>query len=146
MRKLQVLADIAKYTACDDCTGMRRSALIGGKPTYLATAHEHGQVRIYELTDKYVRQKAELRTKKQHDQELHLNYQMEVLRMAFSSDRDLAVLCRPRQPKSDPSPFAIKIKPEPRQVLKLVSGNRTYFRPAPSFLLCKHGAGRRSES
>ena len=44
---------------------MKTSALIPGKPTLLATAHGHGQVRIYELTEKLVRQKAELRTKVQ---------------------------------------------------------------------------------
>ena len=44
---------------------MKTSALIQGKPTLLATAHGHGQVRIYELTEKWVRQKAELRTKVQ---------------------------------------------------------------------------------
>ena len=44
---------------------MKTSALIQGKPTLLATAHGHGQVRIYELSEKLVRQKAELRTEVQ---------------------------------------------------------------------------------
>lgn len=102
---------------------MKKSALIPGKPTLLATAHEHGQVRIYELTDKWVRQKAELRTEEQFDRELHVNYQMEILRMAFSNDRDLAVLCRPKMPKAEPTPFADADEPgaRTRHVLKLVS-------------------------
>lgn len=85
---------------------MKRSALIPGKPTLLATAHEHGQVRIYELTEKHVRQKAELRTQEQWDSVLQRRYQMEILKMAFSNERDLAVLCRPKQPKIEPTPFA----------------------------------------
>ena len=102
---------------------MGKSALIPGKPTLLATAHQHGQVRIYELTEKYVRQKAELRTQEQFDEELHINYRMEILRMAFSNDRDLAVLCRPKLPKTEPTPFADQGEPGPnkRHVLKLVS-------------------------
>ena len=101
--------------------GMKKSVLIPGKPTLLATAHEHGQVRIYELTDKWVRQKAELRTEEQFDKELHVNYHMEILRMAFSSDRDLAVLCRPKMPKIQPTPFADGVEPKARHILKLVS-------------------------
>ena len=102
---------------------MGKSAIIPGKPTLLATAHQHGQVRIYELTEKYVRQKAELRTQEQFDDELHINYRMEILRMAFSNDRDLAVLCRPKMPKTEPTPFADQGEagPSKHHVLKLVS-------------------------
>ena len=108
---------------------MGKSALIPGKPTLLATAHHHGQVRIYELTEKYVRQKAELRTQEQFDEELHINYRMEILRMAFSNDRDLAVLCRPKLPNTEPTPFADQGESGPSKghVLKLVSTSLLVF-------------------
>lgn len=104
---------------------MKRYALFSGKPTLLATAHEYGQVRIYELTETYVRQKAELRIRLQWDDELQRNYHMEILRMAFSNDRDLAVLCRPKQPKFEPKLFPDNDEGKPPEIpkhkLKLVS-------------------------
>ena len=49
---------------------------------------------------------------------------MDVLRMAFSNDRDLAVLCRPMQPKVEATPFTDRGDTSPKikmHTLKLVS-------------------------
>ena len=49
---------------------------------------------------------------------------MDVLRMAFSNDRDLAVLCRPMQPKVEATPFTDSDDKSPKvtmHTLKLVS-------------------------
>ena len=104
---------------------MKRSAIISGKPSLLATAHQHGQVRIYELVDGFVRQQAELRTEEQWDADSRRSYHMEILMMAFSSDRDLAVLCRPKFPSVEPTLFGDEFlwppDEKPRRVLKLVS-------------------------
>ena len=51
-------------------------------------------------------------------------YQMDVLKMAFSNDRDLAVLCRPMQPRVEATPFTDSYDKIPRvtmHTLKLVS-------------------------
>lgn len=69
----------------------------------MATSHEHGEIHIYELSERYLRLKVTLRTEIELDQELQ--YYMEVLMLTFSRDKDLAVLCRPRMPRYKASPF-----------------------------------------
>ena len=98
-----VLANISKYVPNPDLTNITLSAISPGKPVLMATAHEHGEIHIYELSERYVRLKVALRTETELDQEFQ--YYMEVLRMTFSRDKDLAVLCRPRRPRYKPSPF-----------------------------------------
>ncbi|KAL8793390.1 MAG: hypothetical protein Q9195_003976 [Heterodermia aff. obscurata] len=118
-----VLGHLTVYASSDDCISMKTSALFQGKPTLLATAHGHGEVRIYELTEKL-------------DAEFQRPYQMDVLRMAFSNDRDLAVLCRPMQPKVEATPFTDSNDQSPKvtmHTLKLVTFHRCHAKTKGHF-------------
>ena len=101
-----VLADITRYAPSDDLTNISRTVISPGKPTLMATAHDHGEVNIYELGKKVVRFKAELRTETYFDEDLQVDYHMEIIKLAFSPDKDLVVLCRMRTSKEIPSPIA----------------------------------------
>lgn len=91
------LANITRYAPSDDLV-LSRTIFYPGKTLLMATAHEHGVVNIYEISSGWqIRQKAELRTQTLFDDELRQNYRMEVVKMAFSGEKDLAVLCRARR-------------------------------------------------
>lgn len=102
-----VLANITRYAPGDDLQNIGRAVLSYGQPTLLATAHNCGQVHIHELhtSENYVRLKAELRTETYHDQVLNRDYYMEMVKLAFSHEKDLAVLCRLKTVEQDPSPL-----------------------------------------
>ena len=124
-----VLANITRYAPSDDLTNISRTVFSPGKPALMATAHNHGEVQIYELSEKYVRLKAELRTETNFDDEFHRDYHMEIVKLAFSHDKDLAVLCRMKIAKETPSPFVEDTEPGPGNVtpcLKLVTFHRCY--------------------
>ena len=101
-----VLANISKYIPSPDLTNISQSAISPGKPVLMATAYQYGEINIYELSERYVRLKVALQTETELDREFNQEYYMEVLKMAFSRDKDLAVLCRPKMPGHEPSPFA----------------------------------------
>lgn len=90
-----ILANISRYAPNDDLTNITRSAISPGRPVLMATAHQYGEIRVYELSERYVRLKAELTTDLEYDRKSGEEYHMEVLRMDFSRDKDLSVLCRP---------------------------------------------------
>lgn len=125
-----VLADITRYAPSDDLTNISRTVISPGRPTLIATAHDHGEVNIYELSRKTVRFKAELRTETYFDEHLQLGYHMEIFKMAFSPDKDLAVLCRMRMSKEVPSPVAhggdCEVMVVGTQCYKLVTFHRCY--------------------
>ena len=118
-----ILANVARYAPCDDITKITKSAFSPGKPVLMATAHSHGQVRIYELSERYLRLKAELQTDPGFDEELNRDYHMEILRLEFSPDKDLAVLCRPKSARVKGSPIfedSTTEDKDARSILKLV--------------------------
>lgn len=86
----------------------------------MATAHDHGEVNIYELSKRFIRLKAELRTETLFDEEHQLDYFMEIVKMAFSHDKDLAVLCRMKAVVETPSPISDEDE------YKLINGTRTF--------------------
>ena len=83
-----VLANITTYAPTDDLHNLSKAVFSykSEKHPLLATAHDYGQVHIYELyeTENYVRLKAELRTETFFDDVFNRDYHMEILRMAFS--------------------------------------------------------------
>lgn len=125
-----VLADITTYAPSDDLTNISRTVISPGRPTLMATAHDHGEANIYELGKKMVRFKAELRTETYFDEHLQLGYHMEIVKMAFSPDKDLAVLCRMRTSEEIPSPIVhgrdCEVIVVGTQCFKLVTFHRCY--------------------
>jgi len=132
-----VLADITRYAPSDDLTNISRTVISPGKPTLMATAHDHGEVNIYELGKKIVRFKAELRTETCFDEHLQLDYHMQIVKMAFSPDKDLVVLCRMRTSEEVPSPIAHEGDCEViivgTQCSKLVTFHRCYAKTKSCF-------------
>jgi hypothetical protein len=125
-----VLADITRYAPSDDLTNISRTVISPGKPTLMATAHDHGEVNIYELGKKIVRFNAELRTETYFDEHLQRDYHMQIVKMAFSPEKDLAVLCRMRTSEEVPSPIThegdCEVTVVGAQCSKLVTFHRCY--------------------
>ena len=128
-----VLADIARYAPADNNSQISKSVFSAGThgtPAQLATVYESMFVRIYELTADHVRLKAELRIISREDVG---HPDLEVLKIAFSSTRDLAVLYRHRRAPTDVSPFVDEEPTQAKCTLRLVTfhyyytGMRGYF-------------------
>ena len=132
-----VLADITRYAPSDDLTNISKTVISPGRSTLIATAHDHGEVNIYELSKKNVRFKAELRMETYFDEQLQLGYNMGIVKMAFSPGKDLAVLCRMRTPKEVPSPIAHggdrEVMVIGTQCYKLVTFHRCYAKTKNHF-------------
>ena len=118
-----VLADVAKYAPGSNPIHVRQ-CVFGrgppGTPAQLATVYQHHPViNIYELTADHIRLKAELRTELSRTDGGSCN--VEVLKVAFSASRDLAVLYRytPRSGKA--SPFVDEAAAKAKHTLKLVT-------------------------
>ena len=121
-----VLADTTTYESSDDLVNISRTVFSPGEPPLMATAYEHGQVCIHELrrTKPRIRLLSELRTETYFDEEFQCNYAMEIVKMAFAHEGDLAVLCRTKTAKEAPSPFPkdkISDLQSPRRLYKLVT-------------------------
>lgn len=119
-----VLADVAKYAHGSNLINVRQCVLspgASGAPAQLATVYQHHPVvNIYELAADHIRLKAELRT------ELSRSYgggscNVEVLKVAFSANRDLAVLYRYTLHSEKASPFVDEAAAKAKRTLKLVT-------------------------
>ena len=125
-----ILADITRYAPVDNWNSISNAVFSSGAPAQLATVHESAIVNIYELTADHVRLKAELRIQSREDPG---DLEIEVLKIAFSSTRDLAVLYGHKRSPKKVSPFVDDEKTEIKRTLKLVtfhycfSGMRGHF-------------------
>ena len=133
-----VLADITTYESSDDLVNISRTIFSPGESPLMATAYERGQVSIYELrlTKPRIRLMSELRTETCFDEEFQCNYAMEIGKMAFSHEGDLAVLCRTKTAEEAPSPFPkdnIFDLQSPRRLYKLVTFYRCHARTKGHF-------------
>ena len=93
----RLLADITKYASAP--TSLTRGSqwiFAPGAPAQLATIHDFEHIRIYELTQHHVRLKVDLRARCSD---------VEAIKLAFSANRDLAVLYRNRTTSETISPF-----------------------------------------
>ena len=84
-----VFADIAHYEPVDPASRMDKCAIVHGpvKPPYLAVPTDRHRVNVYWLGSKFVRLKAEgLKPRERKSRDL------EIVQMAFSEGKDLAVL------------------------------------------------------
>ncbi len=115
-----VLADVKTYAPVRSSVSLTKAVFSSGYPAHLATAQDHHIVNVYDLSSTSVRLKAELESCLHHPTEEFVDY--EVVKMAFSADRDIAILYKPRVPVEMPavSPFVNESKPV-RQILKLVT-------------------------
>ena len=133
-----VLADVTTYESSDDLVNISRTVFSPSKSPLMATAYERGQVSIHELrlTKPRIRLKSELRTETYFDEEFQCNYAMEIVKMTFSHEEDLAVLCRTKTAKEAPSPFPkdkISDLQSPRRLYKLVTFHRCHARTKGHF-------------
>lgn len=119
-----VLADVAKYAPGSSLLNVRQcvfSPAASGAPAQMATVSQHHPVvNIYELTADHIRLKAELRTElSRGDGGGSCN--VEVLKVAFSATKDLAVLYRYTLHSEKASPFVDEAAAKARRTLKLVT-------------------------
>ncbi|SLM38582.1 F-box domain [Lasallia pustulata] len=119
-----VLADVARYAPGNNLINVRQCVLSPGAPdtpAQLATVYQHHPVvSIYELTADHIRLKAELKM------DLIRNgaggfCNVEVLKVAFSASRDLAVLYRYTLHSERASPFVDEAAAKAKHTLKLVT-------------------------
>ena len=125
-----VLADITRYAPAETINSISKAVFSSGTPAQLATVHESVFVKVYELTVDHVRLKAELRIQSREDTGVH---EIEVLKIAFSSTRDLAVLYKHKRAPMEVSPFVEEESTRTKCTLRLVtfhycsSGMRGHF-------------------
>ena len=125
-----ILADITRYAPVDSCNSISNAVFSSGAPAQLATVYESAIVHIYELTADHVRLEAELLIQSREDS---CDFEIEVLKLAFSSTRDLAVLYGHKRSLKKVSPFVDEEMTETKRTLKLVtfhycfSGMRGHF-------------------
>lgn len=125
-----ILADVTKYALVDSVNSISKAVFSSGTPAQLATVHESAMVNIYELTADHVRLKAELHIQSREDMG---DREIEVLKIAFSSQRDLAVLYGHKKTPKQVSPFVDEEVTQTKRTLKLVtfhychSGMRGHF-------------------
>ena len=118
-----VLADITTYAPADNINSISTAVFSYGTPAQLATVHESVIVNIYELTADHVRLKAELQIQSREDAGDH---EIEVLKIAFSSTRDLAVLYGHKKTSQKVSPFVDEEVTQTKRTLKLVTFHYCY--------------------
>lgn len=119
-----VLADVARYAPGSNHINVRHCVLSPGAlgtPAQLASVYQHHPVvNIYELTADHIRLKAELRTElSRSDRGGSCN--VEVLKVAFSTNRDVAVLYRYTLLSDTASPFVDEAAAKAKRTLKLVT-------------------------
>ncbi len=120
-----VLADIKRYAPIPSNVSLGKAVFSAGYPAHLAIAQNFHIVHIYDLNYTSVRLKTELQSIFPHSSAVNDEY--DVVKMAFSSTRDLAILYKPKVPVGMPanSPFVKNIKTV-TNVLKLVTFHYTY--------------------
>lgn len=126
-----VLANVHKYGTTANLTKSSKAVFSPGtslgKPHLLATLQDFATVNVYELTARKVRLKSELRPRFETD---GLSDDIEVIRIAFSINQDLAILYRVQTPakKQKPSPFVDELAERDSQILRLVTFHRLHAR------------------
>lgn len=122
-----VLANVTRYDPIPSSITFSKAVFSPGSPAQLATAQDCATVHVYELTSNNVRLKAELQS---HccSWDAVAPTDLDIIKIAFSSSRDLAVLYRPRRPAKKPtiSPFVDELSKPDTQVLKLVTFHRLH--------------------
>lgn len=118
-----VLADISRYARADSVNSISMAVFSSGTPAQFATVHDPATVNVYELTAEHVRLKAELRIQSREDAGDH---EMEVLKIAFSSTRDLAVLYNHKTVPTKVSPFVDEEEIRTKCTLRLVTFHYCY--------------------
>lgn len=122
-----VLANVTRYDPVPSTISFSKAVFSPGSPAQLATAQDFATVHVYELTSHNVRLKAELQS---HwcSWEAVAATDLDIIKIAFSSSRDLAVLYKPRRPsqKQRFSPFVDELDKPDTQVLKLVTFHRLH--------------------
>ena len=118
-----ILADITRYAPVDSVKSISKAIFSSGAPAQLATVHEPAIVNIYELTADHVRLKAELRIQSREDSS---DLEVEVLKIAFSSTRDLAILYGHKRSPRKVSPFVDDEATETKRTLKMVTFHHCY--------------------
>ncbi len=119
-----VLANVTRYVPRDSISGFSKTVFSSGTPAQFATADGSAIVKIYELTADHVRLKAELQIQPREDAGNHEI--MEVLKMAFSSTRDLAVLYSYKKAPKMVSPFVDEGETRTKRTLRLVTFHYCY--------------------
>lgn len=120
-----VLADVKRYAPIPSSVSLSKAVFSAGSPAHLAIAQNFHIVHVYDLNHTSVRLKTELQSI--FPQSSAVNDDYDVVKMAFSSTRDLAILYKPKVPMGMPanSPFVKNIKIV-TNVLKLVTFHYTY--------------------
>ena len=120
-----VLADIKRYAPIPSNVSLGKAVFSAGYPAHLAIAQNFHIVHIYDLNYTSVRLKTELQSIFPHSSAVNDEY--DVVKMAFSSTRDLAILYKPKVPVGMPanSPF-VKNTKTVTNILKLVTFHYTY--------------------
>ena len=99
-----VSANVTEYSPPVHLRRMAISALSSPNPALLATAHDYAAIQIYELRSDIIRFKYELRL---CFWDADCASDLEILKLAFSPSRDVAVLYRHRTlPPSKATPFS----------------------------------------
>lgn len=123
----EVLAGVTRYDPVPSTISFSKAVFSPGSPAQLATAQDFATVHVYELTSYNVRLKAELQS---HccTWEAVASTDLDIIKIAFSSSRDLAVLYKPRKPtiRQKISPFVDDLDKPDTQVLKLVTFHRLH--------------------
>lgn len=120
-----ILADVKRYAPIPSSVSLVKAVFSAGSPAHLAIAQNFHIVHIYDLSHTSVRLKIELQSI--FPQSSAVNDEYDVVKMAFSSTRDLAILYKPKMPMGmlASSSFVKNIK-RVTNVLKLVT-----FHPIP---------------
>lgn len=120
-----VLADVRRWNPVPSMASFSKAIFSPGPPPQFATAQDFAMVRVYELTSHHVRLKAELQTYAWEAGDISA---LDIIKMAFSSSLDLAVLYRARKPikKHKVSPFVDELAETDKQMLKLVTFPRLH--------------------
>lgn len=111
-----VLANITKYVPASDATSISKALFSPSNPVRLATVLESSIVAIYNLENQGELE-AEFRIE---NDDLELNSGIEILKTAFSSSHDMAVLYRLKNPPAKVSPLIDDTIRPAKRLLKLV--------------------------
>lgn len=120
-----VLANVKRYAPIPSSVSLGKAVFSAGSPAHLAIAQNFHFVYVYDLNHTSVRLKIELQSIFRQSSAVNDDY--DVVKMAFSSTRDLAILYKPKVPLGMPanSPF-VKNTKIVTNVLKLVTFHYTY--------------------
>ena len=120
-----ILANLCEYNTPGSALSMVSPAFSRGPPALLAAAYDTSTVTIYELAKQDVRLKAELYPMGRGMDSTEAR-DLEVLKIAFSSSLDVAVLYDLVEQGRGISPLVLKADPTPQCVLRLVVFHRLY--------------------